>query len=192
MEQFNSQLIKGKRFTTKIQGFTLTELMVTVAVAGIISAVALPSLNDLLVRMRVDNEVIEIQRLLLTARNTAINSGLNASICPLKNDDTCDVITDWTGRIGVVQIDAILGDVLIREKAAVQTGDKLEFAFSDITYNASGQLTNNNFGTFSYCPKGYTSYSRGVEVTLSGRSSLSDDYDGDGKDQDRNGADISC
>jgi len=194
MEQFNSQPIKIKHTPKVSKGFTMVELMVTIAVAGILTTIALPSLNDFLTRMRVDNEVIEIQRLLLTARNTAINSGLNTSLCPLKNDNTCDAITNWTGRIGVVRIDAVNGDLLIKEKAAIKAGDQLIFAFSNVTYNPAGQLGffNGNSSTFSYCPKGNPDYSRGVVVTISGRSSLSTDNNGDGKDQDRTGANISC
>lgn len=194
MEQFNSQSVQVKQTTKLTKGFTLVELMVTIAVAGILTMIALPSLSDFLVRMRVDNEVIEIQRLLLTARNTAINSGLNTSLCPLKDDNTCDAITNWTGRIGVVRIDAVNGDVLIKEKAPITAGDQLTFAFSNVTYNPAGQLGffNGNSSTFSYCPRGNPDYSRGVVVTISGRSTLSSDNNGDGKDQDRLGTNISC
>jgi len=187
MKHFNSRLVKAKAITKVAKGFTLIELMVTISVAGVLTAIALPNLNEFLVRMRVDNEVIEIQRLLLTARNAAINSGQNAQLCPLAANNTCLNSIDWTGRIGVVSSDG-----LIKEKAAISTGDELEFAFNGITYNPAGQLTNNNFGTFSYCPKGYSGHSRGVEVTLSGRSSISSDNDGDGFDKDRTGTKISC
>ena len=64
-------------------GFSLIELMVAIAVVSILSAIALPSMNDLLVKMRVDNEISEMQRLLLTARNTAINTGKFTTVCPL-------------------------------------------------------------------------------------------------------------
>lgn len=189
MEQFNSHTVKIKQSIKLVRGFTLVELMVTIAVAGLLSAIALPGLNSFLVKMRVDNEVIEIQRLLLTARNAAINSGQNASFCPLAANDTCQNTTNWTGRIGVVGADG-----LIKEKSAIHNGDKLIFAFSTVTYNPAGQLGffNGNSSTFSYCPAENSDYSRGVVVTISGRSSLSSDINGDGKDQDRLGANITC
>jgi prepilin-type N-terminal cleavage/methylation domain-containing protein len=170
------------------QGFTLVELMVSIAVVAILSAIALPSMSDFLVRMRVDNEIIEVQRLLLTARNAAINSGQNSQLCPLKANDTCDLTTNWTGRIGVVSADG-----LIKEKSPIKAGDSLIFAFSNVTYNPAGQLGffNGNSSTFSYCPKGHPDYSRAVVVTISGRSSLSADNNGDGKDQDRQNNNIS-
>ena len=175
------------------QGFTLIEAMVTIAIVAILSAIALPSMSSFLVKMRVDNEVIEVQRLLLTARNTAINSGQSAALCPLAANDTCQNTTNWTGRIGVIKLDPLNGDELIKEKSPIKSGDSLIFAFSNVTYNPAGQLGffNGNSSTFSYCPEGKPDYSRAVVVTISGRSSLSTDNNGDGKDQDRQNNNIS-
>jgi type IV fimbrial biogenesis protein FimT/type IV fimbrial biogenesis protein FimU len=179
----------NKRITTYKQalGFSLIELLVTIAVAGIVIVIAVPSLSSFTTQMRVDNEISELQRLLLTTRNTAINSGQNATLCPLQADDSCQDSTDWTGRIGIVSIDG-----LIKEREAIQGGDKLDFTFNSVTYTPSGQLNNNNIGTFSYCPKGFSDYSRGIDLSLSGRAYLSSDINGDGKEQDRNNNNIVC
>ncbi|TWX69752.1 prepilin-type N-terminal cleavage/methylation domain-containing protein [Colwellia demingiae] len=168
-------------------GFTLIELMITIAVAAIIMAVAVPSLSSFTAKIRVDNEISELQRLLLTTRNAAINSGQNATLCPLQADDTCQNTINWTGRIGIVSIDG-----LIKEREAIQGGDKLDFIFNSVIYNPSGQLSNNNIGTFSYCPKGFSDFSRGIDLSLAGRAYLSSDMNGDGKDQDRNNNNIVC
>jgi len=174
--------------SNKAIGFSLIELLVTVAIAGIALAIAVPSLSSFTMQMRVDNEVTELQRLLLTARNTAINSGEDASLCPLKVDDTCENSRNWKGRIGVVSI----ADGLIKEREAITSGDSLNFILSSVTYSPSGQLrtANNNLLIFSYCPSGNADYCRGVGLSLSGRTYLSSDINGDGKDQDRNGNNI--
>jgi type IV fimbrial biogenesis protein FimT len=179
----------NKRITTYKQalGFSLIELLVTIVIAGIVIAIAVPSLSSFTTQMRVDNEISELQRLLLTTRNTAINSGQNATLCPLQADDTCEDTTDWTGRVGIVSIDG-----LIKEREAIQGGDKLDFTFNSVTYTPSGQLSNNNIGTFSYCPKGFSDYSRGIDLSLAGRAYLSSDINGDGKEQDRNNNNIVC
>ena len=179
----------NKLITTKNQtlGFSLIELLVTIAVAAVVLAIALPSLGSFTTQMRVDNEISALQRLLLTTRNTAINSGQNATLCPLQADDTCEDTTDWTGRIGIVSIDG-----LIKEREAIQGGDKLDFTFNSVTYTPSGQLSNNNIGTFSYCPKGSNDFSRGIDLSLAGRTYLSSDINGDGKEQDRNNNNIEC
>lgn len=168
-------------------GFTLIETMVTVAIVAIMTAIALPNLNTFIVQMRVDNEISEMQRLILTARNAAINSGQNTQLCPLRANDTCDASTDWTGRVGVISADG-----LIKEKTNIHTGDKLTFAAQNITYNPSGRSNNIALVTFRYCPKGYSDYARGVSLSISGRSYLSSDINGDGKDQDRAGNTIIC
>ncbi|MCI2283147.1 prepilin-type N-terminal cleavage/methylation domain-containing protein [Colwellia sp. MSW7] len=69
--------------TYRKQGFTLIEIMVAISIVAIMTTIALPSLNTFIVKMRVDNEISELQRLLLTARNLAINTGKNTTVCPL-------------------------------------------------------------------------------------------------------------
>ena len=81
-----------------IEGFTIAELLIGIAIIGILTAIAGPSLGQFMVQSRVDNEVSEIHRLLLAARNSAINSGKNVTICPLSGT-TCT--TNWQNEISV-------------------------------------------------------------------------------------------
>ena len=48
---------------TTTKGFTIVELMVTIAIAGIITMIALPNLNDFFFFFRVDNEIAQLNRL---------------------------------------------------------------------------------------------------------------------------------
>ena len=181
-EEYYSNLSK------RSSGFSLIEIMVTISIAGIALTIALPSLGGFLAKMRVDNQITELQRLLLTARNSAINTGQNATLCPLNAaGDSCDG-ANWAGKIGIIT-DA---DGLIKESGAIKSGDELQFKFNSVIYGPDGQLTNNNIDLFSYCPKDYPDYSRGVDISLSGRAYLSSDSDGDGKEEDRNGNAITC
>lgn len=178
----------------KQQGFTLIELMVTIAILGIVLTVGLPNLGKFTAQMRVDNRVAELQRLLLTARSVAVNTGANTMVCPIDANDVCVDIDDWTGRIGVVSTI----DGLIKERAAIDSLDKLQFSHTsvftsnDITYTPSGQLNTSKTGTFSYCPHGYAEVSRGVSLSLAGRAYMSADLNGDGYEQDRDGVTITC
>lgn len=171
----------------KPSGFTLIEFMVTLAIAGIITAIALPNLGDFIVKMRVGNEVSEMQRLLMTARNMAINTEQNVTVCPM-NANACTGANNWLGNIGVIAADG----TVIKQKEAINDGDNLVFNANNITYSATGLSNNNNIATFSYCPKGQVKLSRGVTVTISGRSYMSEDINGDGRHQDRTGANIDC
>jgi len=167
-------------------GFTLVELIVAIAVVAIITTIALPNLNTFLVKMRVDNEITEMQRLLLTARNTAINTGKNTTVCPLSNG-ACT--TNWQNEISV-----FTADETIKIKDAIKSSDKLQFSStSAVVYAPSGRLVTPSVqSTFKYCPKSNADESRGIDLSISGRTYLSSDTDNDGKDEDRSGNEIAC
>lgn len=179
------------------QGFTLVELMIAIAVVAILSAIALPSMSNFLVKMRVDNEISEMQRLLLTARNMAINTGKNTTVCPLSSG-VCT--TNWQNEISVFTngVNTLATnntfaapDELIKIKDAIKTGDRLQYSQVSVIYTPAGRLIT-TAASFSYCPKGEADSSRGIDVSISGRSYTSSDTDNDGKDEDRNNAEIVC
>ncbi len=157
------------------KGFTIIELLVAITIAGVLSAIAMPSLNDILVRMRVDNEVNEMHRLLLTARNSAINTGLNTTVCPLDAYQTCT--DNWENTISVFtntttttnKMDGT--DILIKIKEAVKSNDTLELSTAEaIIYSPTGRTISGNANQLTYCPDGYLNESNGIDISTSGRS----------------------
>lgn len=186
-------------FSRHKRGFTLVELMVAIAVVAIISAIALPSMSHFLVKMRVNNEISELQRLLLTARNMAINTGKNTTVCPLSGTSCTN---NWQNEISVFTNDSNSVDndkydstteELIKIKEAIKSGDKLQFAHTSIIYTPSGQLLTPTVASiYKYCPKGEADSARGIDISISGRSHTSSDTDNDGKDEDRSGNEIVC
>lgn len=182
------------------QGFTLIEVLITVTILAITLAIALPSLNTFIVQMRVDNAITETHRLILVARNTAINTGKNTTLCPLNASNACS--NDWEGEISVFANNSndiatnstynSTTDQVIKIKAAVKNGDSLTFAHNRLIYSPTGRLISNNSGSFNYCPKDYLDESRGIDVTTSGRAYISSDIDNDQKDESRTGTEITC
>jgi type IV fimbrial biogenesis protein FimT/type IV fimbrial biogenesis protein FimU len=181
------------------RGFTLVEVIVAIAVVAIISAIALPNMSNFLVKMRVDNEISEIQRLLLTARNMAINTGKYTTVCPLDASGDCSADM-WLDEISVFTNDAntltngnafAANDELIKVKDTIKSGDKLQYSQKSVIYTPAGRLITTS-ASFNYCPKGEADSSRGIDVSISGRSYTSSDTDNDGKDEDRNGDEIVC
>lgn len=187
-----------RRDYTSSKGFTIIELMVGIAVLGVITAVAMPSLNQFLVNMRIDNEISQIHRLVLSARNSAINMERNVTLCPLNATNTCT--NAWAGELSVfIDLDndniyePVNNEVLLKVKPAIQNNDTLTYAgFSRITFAPTGQLSAALNSTFIYCPADFDDLGRAVVLSASGRSYPSSDVDNDGKDEDRNGAEIAC
>lgn len=199
MANINGTFTSSFFSTHQKQGFTLIELIVAIAVVAILSTIALPSMSEFLVKMRVDNQITEMQRLLLTARNVAINTGKNTTICPLSSG-VCT--TNWQNEVSVFTNDAntlansnlfAANDELVKIREPIKSGDKLQFAHVSVIYSPSGQLVAPTVvSTFKYCPKNNTDESRGIDLSISGRSYISADIDSDGKDEDRDGDEITC
>jgi len=184
----------------KCKGFTLVELMVSVTILAILTIIVIPNFTEFIIKIRVDNEISQLQRLLLVARNSAINYNQNITVCPL--DDQLQCTSDWRGAISVFidrnnndRLDTNINETIIRIKEAIKLGDKLQYGLRRfrLKYAPTGRTTGfGSNGTFKYCPKNYEQYSRAIIVSTSGRIYLSSDIDKDGKDETRSGSEIVC
>ncbi|NMP30944.1 prepilin-type N-terminal cleavage/methylation domain-containing protein [Thalassotalea sp. M1531] len=180
------------------QGLTLLELMVSLSIVSALLIFALPSYQDFIIKMRVDNEIHQLQRLLLVTRNNAINSGSNTILCPLEGGTICN--GDWNSELSIFidlndnqQFDSI-SERLILTKEGISHGDKLLYAkFRDkVTYAPTGNLSGLSNGTFRYCPTNKYELARGIILAISGRFYLSTDSNLDGIEENRSGKPLDC
>lgn len=126
------------------RGFTLVELMVTVAVAIIMLSVAVPGFNDMTRSNKLTTTVNTFVLSLRLARNEAIKSG-GATVCASKDGTSCSG-ADWT--LGWIvfsdfNLDGVLNgdDTLVRVNEAMPAGTKLPtVSATTATYAGTGFL----------------------------------------------------
>jgi type IV fimbrial biogenesis protein FimT len=76
-------------------GFSLIELMFTIALAGILAAVAVPSMQRMFKTNRVQTEASSFVGDLMLARTEAVKRGQNVSVCVSSDGINCLTTNTW-------------------------------------------------------------------------------------------------
>lgn len=159
----------------KSTGFTMLELMVTIAIVAIVASVGIPAMNSFLNSSQAEAKLTELSRLMAFARSQASSSKTPVTICPL-TAGSCT--SNWGNRISVFndlnnnrQLDN--GEVELRVVEASKASDSVNFAPAGVTFLANG--TTNTSGTLNYCPSGKAEYGAALILLQSGRSRVSRD-----------------
>ena len=77
-------------------GFTLMELMVTIAIAGILLGVAIPSFTSIISSNRLTTYANDLVTALNFARSEAIKRGVRITLCKSTNGNSCTAGDDWS------------------------------------------------------------------------------------------------
>jgi type IV fimbrial biogenesis protein FimT len=172
------------------RGFNLLELMVALAVGGVLLAVGIPAFQATLADQRSTTAANELIESFILARSEAIKRGQYVSVCKSDNGATCTNGADWDqGWIVFSNVDpatpALIDgdDELIRVHSTLATtididpnGNIVNF----VSFRPVGTIGTNaqNFtGTLTLCDTTENTGPRGLLFSPSGRIQISRDID---------------
>lgn len=158
---------------SRLQAFSLLELLVTLAVAGTLLSIAVPSFSAYLEQNRQTAHVNQMLGAINYARATAITAGTTVSLCA--GDGACDNSRRWQDQILIFtdanrngQLDG--SDTLLRINALASdySWDWSNFRRQKhMSFKSDGTTLSLN-GTFTLCQ--HAQDARRVVINLSGRA----------------------
>jgi type IV fimbrial biogenesis protein FimT len=170
-------------FRRKHQGLTILELLIVLAILGILAAVSFPGFMDTLGRMSANTAARSLASALSLARSEAVKAGMDVSLCP--SDDGLDCAAGSWNSGWIVFIDA--NDDADGDTGSIDAGDRVVRVFEPLAgmnltvspatdlmrYDSKGYGKNAAILRFTICPLNEdNANARQVEVSLSGRARI--------------------
>ncbi|MBF0185037.1 MAG: GspH/FimT family pseudopilin [Magnetococcales bacterium] len=171
-------------------GYTLTEMLVALAILAVLVALALPSLTTLVQENRLTTYSNLLTGALQLARSEAVKRGSSITLCSSNNGLTCGGSWQdgWIILVGATPLQnypSLEGRVTLRY--ALSSGNNSD----RIQFNARG-FSPAHAGTWTFCDSRGTRYARALIVNSSGRIITARDSNHNGIAEDDLGQDLYC
>lgn len=168
--------------TTKQHGFTLIELMVAIALLGLLLSMAVPALEQFTSNARQTSTINDFVASLHMARSTAVTINARVTVCASSNQQTCEavpwdagwiVFSDQNNNQLVDGTDAIVSASPGTEGLGISSG---EFGLA-LQYRPNGRVVNAGAngmsGEFTVCDSRGDEHAKVLIIDLSGRPRVS-------------------
>jgi type IV fimbrial biogenesis protein FimT len=159
------------------------ELLFTMAIVGLVTALAVPNFRNFVQNNRAAEEANALVGALMLARSEAVTRGVPVSVCASDDSLTCADSDDWsTGWIVFTDNNAPLGqvdddvdppDTVLRALPALREGSTLDSTDPFINYTTAGFISDNAVVSFDleipYCTG---NHNRTISINLQGRPTV--------------------
>jgi type IV fimbrial biogenesis protein FimT len=157
----------------KIKGLTLIELMITLAIAGVLIATAAPNMREFIQNNRSATQINELQATLSLARSEAIKRNTGITVCRSSNGTSC--AGNWQDG-WIIFVDSNFDGAVdadtdpLRVHGGLVAGNTLRFTQARISYANTGLARTGSNGIFIHCDSRGAENARGILVGPSGRA----------------------
>jgi type IV fimbrial biogenesis protein FimT len=166
-------------------GFSMIELMITVAVAAILMAIAAPNFRDSLARTRVSGAANELQAAASLARAEALKLKSPVTLCARATDTACAAGTSWNDGFLLFQDPngnglPDEGELILRTRPFSRSDVQISNTAASISMLGNGRLAGGGIRTFEILGPACTAGAgtgpdnglrRQVSIAASGRAS---------------------
>lgn len=159
-------------------GLTILELLITVAILGIIAAISLPNYGSMLESERAENFIDEFTRTIKYARATASTSDEFVVVCPIKTPENGGACTnDWSKNPIVAFVDSDRNNSLdsaneltlrVMDIPSKQDVVEQESGNGSIAIDGQGRLAQQH--QFVICANGKNNHTSAIQVNVSGNT----------------------
>lgn len=183
----------------KQNGFTLIELIITVAIFGIMASIAVPNYSSFIQKSRKSSAYNVLVGTISLARIEAVKRSRVVTLCISTDQSSCDVNTETQWDKGwIVFVDnngdnlVSTDDTVLKAEAASEHGINITSTFgSFLSIAPRGRLIDQ--GSFVICDStGDSTHGLALNMWVTGLGRLATDDDGNGTVENVSGDNIDC